>query len=197
MSYNPLEIEEQTRLRTARTRELRAEEERNAELVKYRPELNRKQSDFLDIFSSNPHLGIREICNQIGIRRPTYDKWMAESEDFRKALNIHYNRMLATTKMSRKRVMQGLLESIDMAKDMRQPNSMITGWKEIGRMCGFYEPERREITLSVNSKEILEEITTLSRDKLLEMAADQDIIEGEIVSEAEFHEISKDPGSDS
>ena len=76
--------------------------------------------------------------------------------------------------MSRKHVMKGLLEAVDMAKDMRQPGGMITGWKEIGRMCGFYEPEKREVILSVNSKEVVEELKGLPREKLLELASQQD-----------------------
>jgi len=81
--------------------------------------------------------------------------------------------------MSRKSVMRGLLEAIDMAKDQCQSNSMISGWKEIGRMCGFYEPERREVLLSVNSQDLIEEMKSLPRDKLLELASDQDIVDVE------------------
>ena len=36
-------------------------------------------------------------------------------------------------------------------------------------MCGYYEPERREILLSVDSKALLEQIQTLPKAKLLEL----------------------------
>ena len=178
-SFEVPDIERRASERAARTRELRAKEDAQGQT--YKLVLEPKQSEFLELMATAAFVGVKELCKQVGIRQTTFDKWRSTSEDFRKALNIHYNRNLLATNMSRKKVMEGLLESIEMAKDQRQPNSMITGWKEIGRMCGFYEPERREITLSVNSKEILEELTTLSKDKLLEMAADQDAIEGELV----------------
>ena len=81
--------------------------------------------------------------------------------------------------------MRGLLEAIDMAKDMRQPGGMISGYKEIGRMCGFYEPERREITLSVDGQRMIEQMRTISKEKLLELASEQDAIEAqfEVVSD--------------
>lgn len=182
MSHNSLEIpdiERRASVRAARSRELRDEEAKAGEI--YRPDIEKKQTEFLDLFSACPNMSVKQLCSHIHVRETTYHKWYKESEDFRKALTINYNRTLQVTGMSRKRVMQGILEAIDLAKDQRQANSMITGWKEIGRMCGFYEPERREITISANSAEIIEELTTLSRDKLLELASQQDVIEAEYV----------------
>lgn len=76
--------------------------------------------------------------------------------------------------------MRGLLEAVEMAKDQRQPGGMISGWKEIGRMCGFYEPEKREIRLSVNGQQLIEEMKTIPREKLLELASQQeDALEAE------------------
>lgn len=46
----------------------------------------------------------------------------------------------ASVGMTRKRVMEGLLEGVEMAKLMAEPASMISGWREIGKMCGYYEP---------------------------------------------------------
>ena len=80
--------------------------------------------------------------------------------------------------MSRKGVMRGLMDAIDMAAEMRQPSAMISGWKEVGRMCGFYEPERREIALSVNAQEMLAQIKTIPREQLLQLAHEQDVLDG-------------------
>lgn len=44
------------------------------------------------------------------------------------------------SQMTRKKVMDGLLEGIEMAKLMSEPASVISGWREIGKMCGYYEP---------------------------------------------------------
>ena len=77
--------------------------------------------------------------------------------------------------------MRGMLEAVDMAREMRQANTMLSSWKEIGRMCGFYEPEKREIMLSVKSAEIIEEMKTLTREQLLAIAEDQDIVDPIVV----------------
>lgn len=139
-----------------------------------RPPLTDKQIEFFHVYLSSPFLPLREICNQANVQQRTVKKWIANSEPFRKALVTEQNRSRAVSNMSRKRVMRGMLEAVDMARDMRQPNTMLTGWKEIGRMCGFYEPERREIILSKSAEEMQKEIKTLTREQLLDIAAQQD-----------------------
>ena len=122
-----------------------------------------------------------EIRQQVRVRKATLERWLDEDDEFKRAMTIHYNQMLRATRMSRKQVMKGILEAVDLARDQRQANTMITGWKEIGRMCGFYEPERREITLSVNGKQMIEDMKTMTREKLLELASEQDTIEAEFI----------------
>jgi hypothetical protein len=139
-----------------------------------RPPLTDKQIEFFHVYMSSPFLPLREICNQAQVQQRTVKKWIAQSESFRKALTTEQNRSRAVSNMSRKRVMRGMLEAVDMARDSRQANTMLSGWKEIGRMCGFYEPERREIILSKSAEEMQKEIKTLTREQLLDLAAQQD-----------------------
>ena len=42
--------------------------------------------------------------------------------------------------MTREIVMEGLKEAIDMARLTSEPTAMIAGWREIGKMCGYYAP---------------------------------------------------------
>ena len=42
--------------------------------------------------------------------------------------------------MTRKKVMDMLLESYDMAKLMAEPASMVSAAREIEKMCGYYAP---------------------------------------------------------
>ena len=51
--------------------------------------------------------------------------------------------------IDREGVIAGLLEAISMAKAQGNPAAMISGLREIGRMLGFYEPERRQVELAV------------------------------------------------
>ena len=53
------------------------------------------------------------------------------------AEKIRYAEAAQATKID---VMAGLKEAIDMAKLMSEPATMIAGWREIGKLCGYYEP---------------------------------------------------------
>lgn len=71
--------------------------------------------------------------------------------------------------MTRKRVMDGLLEGIEMAKMMAEPASVIAGWREIGKMCGYYEPVQVKHTVTHEGKVILDRLEKLSDDELFRL----------------------------
>ena len=157
-----------------------------------RPNLTKAQVEFLHFYISSPFIPLNEICRQAGIIPSQVARWKKNSERFRAALRIEHLRTQQVTNMSRKRVMHGILEAIDMAKDQRQPSTAIAGWREVGRMCGFYEPERREVQLSVTGKEVIEELKSLTRTQLLELASQHqpELLDGEF----EVVEQEKDDG---
>ena len=152
--------------------------------------LTKKQTEFLAIYTSCAFLPMKEICRQAGVKPSQVAQWKLKSPAFRRQLDIEYNRSQQAAGMDRAQVLQGILEAIEIAKDMRQPSSMISGWKEVGRMCGFYEPERREITLSVDKKELLREIKDMSTSQLLEYAARKDAEDHAL--DAEFEVVEDD-----
>lgn len=71
--------------------------------------------------------------------------------------------------MTRKRVMEGLLEGVEMAKLAGEPASVISGWREIGKMCGYYEPVTRKVELTVNGSVVLDRMNRLSDAELLKL----------------------------
>ncbi len=78
--------------------------------------------------------------------------------------------------MTRKKVMDGFLEAADMAKIQADPTAMVGAWREIGKMCGYYEPVRKRIDISV-SGQVTQRAERLDDDTLLR------IIRGEIGTE--------------
>ena len=83
--------------------------------------------------------------------------------------------------------MDGMLEAIDLARILEKPTAMISGWKEVGRMCGFYEPDRKEITLNVQGAQLEKELKSLPREELYRLMEQHgqsldSIIEGEVVN---------------
>lgn len=80
---------------------------------------------------------------------------------------------------SRKQVLEGFLEAIEQAKLMSDPAVQIAGWREIGRMCGYYAPEVKQVNVNVTAKRVISQLETLSDEALLELIEkDREAIEG-------------------
>lgn len=73
------------------------------------------------------------------------------------------------SQMTRKKVMDGLLEAINMAKIMSEPASMVSGWREIGKMCGYYAPVEKKVKISVQGRIVHDRLNRLSDAELLKL----------------------------
>ena len=74
-----------------------------------------------------------------------------------------------TGQMTRQKVMDGMMESIEMAKLMAEPASMIAGWREIGKICGYYAPVEHRVKVDVTGNAILDRMDSLSDAELLKI----------------------------
>lgn len=74
-----------------------------------------------------------------------------------------------TRQMTREKVMDGMLESIEMAKLMAEPSSMIAGWREIGKICGFYAPVETRVKVDVTGNIALDRLNSMSDAELLKI----------------------------
>lgn len=84
-------------------------------------------------------------------------------------------RMAREQFVSRHDVIEGLKEGIEMGRLVSDPGAMISGWREIGKMLGYYEPERRQIDVAVRGSLTMDQMRELPDHELLK------IIEGELV----------------
>lgn len=57
--------------------------------------------------------------------------------------------------VSRQRVLRELQEAVELARQKGDPAAMIAGWREIGRMCGFYAPERVHVVAETADDSLL------------------------------------------
>jgi hypothetical protein len=71
--------------------------------------------------------------------------------------------------MSRKKVMDMLIESFDMAKLMAEPASMVSAAREIGKMCGYYEPVKIKMDMTVNGEVAVRQLNAMSDSDLLKL----------------------------
>lgn len=83
--------------------------------------------------------------------------------------------------MTRQRVMEGLLEAVEMAKVQADPTAMIAGWREVGKMCGYYEPVKKQIDVNIAGNVVMERLNRLSDSELLKLIEQQttNALEGE------------------
>lgn len=89
--------------------------------------------------------------------------------------------------MTRAKVMEGFLEAAQMAKIQADPTAMTGAWREVGKMCGYYEPVRKVIDVNVNGQ-ITQKVERMDDETLLK------IIKGEIsadVMDVDFREVEE------
>lgn len=85
----------------------------------------------------------------------------------------------AAGQMTRERVMEMLKEAYDMAKLKAEPAIMVAAAREIGKMCGYYEPE---LKININIGKSQEQLATMTDEQLLKLIEDGgDIFEGESI----------------
>jgi hypothetical protein len=84
------------------------------------------------------------------------------------------------SQMTKKKVMDMLIESYDMAKLMSEPATMVSAAREVGKLCGFYEPKKIDLNVNVNGSVVLENMNKMSDAELLR-----------IISEASEHGVEE------
>lgn len=70
--------------------------------------------------------------------------------------------------MTRKKVMEGFLDGIEMARLLAEPANVIAGWREIAKMCGYYEPVKKTVEVNLNGNLLVERVNRLTDAELLE-----------------------------
>lgn len=90
-----------------------------------------------------------------------------------KAYNAEKEKYERDSGMTRKRVIDGLLESIEIAKTLAEPSSMIAGWREVAKIVGYYAPVEVKSTVTHEGKVQLEKLDRLSDAELMELIAQQ------------------------
>ena len=105
---------------------------------------------------------------------------MLQNPKITTALQYLHRKHEKASQMTRKKVMDGFLESIEMAKLQGESAVMVAGWREVGRMCGYYAAEKRVIDINITAKRAVDRLETLSDAELMEMIEkDEAALEGE------------------
>lgn len=105
---------------------------------------------------------------------------LKKREIVQKELAKIYRSARRKANITRDEVLCGFKEAIDDAKLAGDPGTQIKGWTEIGKMCGFYAPEERKVTVELSNSDLAKQIDSMSVEELLEIAGQDslEIIEG-------------------
>jgi phage terminase small subunit len=71
--------------------------------------------------------------------------------------------------MTKKKVMDMHLEAFEMAKLMSEPATMVSAAREVGKLCGYYEPQKVQLDVNVNQSLLMGRVNQLSDAELLKI----------------------------
>ena len=73
--------------------------------------------------------------------------------------------------MDRKKVIDMQLEAFEMARVMAEPSSMVAAAREIGKICGLYEPKKVEVNFNGRVQHEIHRFEAMSDAELLDVLA--------------------------
>lgn len=85
----------------------------------------------------------------------------------REALAVSQRQVAQRLEIDRQQVLEGLLEGIELARAQCNAMGMLVGWREIGKMCGFYAPEKKAVVITELTQREISKFEGLSDEELL------------------------------
>lgn len=167
----------------------------NQKLIEHREtrkrELKRRKNGFLtelqDKFVDKvvrEGLSYTAAAAAIGLKDPDMrGRYLGASKRVKAALQKRKEEFRRDVRVTRIEVVEGMKEAIDLAKLKGDPTAMIAGWREIGKLCGLYEPQKVEIGLSPSGEALIRSFSSKSDEELVR------IMEGSDVMDVEFVEV--------
>lgn len=130
------------------------------------------------------HLVYGKLSHKAAARAAGYrgnlPKGMTDSPRVMHAIAVEREEYAKASAMTKKKVIDGFMEAIDMARTKADPVAMIAGWREVGKMCGFYEPSRAEIKVSVGGQVMIQKLNSMTDEELLALAeGNPNVLDGE------------------
>lgn len=86
--------------------------------------------------------------------QPSYGYRLAKQPNILAQLKIYQAEFAEASKMTKQKVIDMQLEAYEMAKLMAEPASMSKAAREVGLLCGFYEPTKIEVTTTDGRRKV-------------------------------------------
>lgn len=138
----------------------------------YQANLSAKQVKFATSFAlhHNASLAAREAGYSAGCASVTGTRLLAND---RVLGHIQALEAVAAVELgvTRQRLLYELQEAAALAKAKSEPMAMIAAWREIGKVCGLYQPERVKVDLNVEGQVALNHLERMTDAELLALIA--------------------------
>lgn len=137
----------------------------NAALVDPNKPVTLQQKEFAKLWASGESIASATV--RAGYADESVGYRMARMPNVLRVYQAEKAAYESASQMTRKKVMDGLLEAVEMAKLMAEPATMVSGWREIGRMCGYYEPVKHTLDINIKGDVTLRQLNSMSDADLL------------------------------
>ena len=144
---------------------LSATSAKNAALIDPDKPLTLQQREFAKLWASGESIASATV--RAGYADEGFGYRMARMPSILRVYQAEKAAYEQASQMTRKKVMDGLLEAVEMAKLMAEPATMVSGWREIGRMCGYYEPVKHTLDINIKGDVTLRQLNSMSDAELL------------------------------
>lgn len=101
--------------------------------------------------------------------QPSYGYRMAKMPNVLALYNKIKKQYEEASMMTKKKVMDMLMESYEMAKLMAEPATMVSAAREVGKMCGYYEPKKVTVDVNVSGNITMQQMSKMTDAELLEV----------------------------
>lgn len=123
-------------------------------------------------------MSMTQAAKHVGIGMTTAKRWVKLPEFIQYAEQLS-EEARAQYRVSRDDVIAGFKRAIDDAILVSDPGNQINGWREIGRMLGYYAPEEKKLVLTADQTATRKMLEQKTDEELLQMATNATLIEGE------------------
>lgn len=103
--------------------------------------------------------------------QPSYGYRMVKMPNVQREIAKYQAEYQKAAELTKRDVMEMLKESFDMAKLMSEPSSMVSAAREIGKLCGFYEPKKVDINVNLSGRVKYEQLSDADLFQMIEEAS--------------------------
>ena len=91
--------------------------------------------------------------------------------NIQEAVSAERHRYEKGLRITREQVIDQLRAAIELARTLGNASAMVSGWREIAKICGYYE-RRVEVSVHPNvaAQRLISQLETMSSDELMKIA---------------------------